>query len=197
MLKPMLLVYLFLFYGVAFIWPSYRTWKTTGINPYRLNKEEGIRGFLAKIYRLVSIGVAGTILIYVFAGDLYMYLTPIEWLSTRYVMVIGLILLLASFLWIVLAQRQMGSSWRIGIDDEHETELVVKGVFGISRNPIFLGMRLNLAGLFLVLPNAVTLTLWVLGDVSLQMQVLLEEEYLKHLHGDVYVRYLSLVRRWI
>ncbi len=51
----------------------------------------------------------------------------------------------------------MGNSWRIGIDTEHRTELVQRGVFRISRNPIFVGMIVTLLGLFLTIPNVVTL----------------------------------------
>jgi protein-S-isoprenylcysteine O-methyltransferase Ste14 len=49
----------------------------------------------------------------------------------------------------------------------------------------------------LVLPNAVTLAIWLLGDVMLQIQVLLEEEFLRRAHGDVYQSYTKLVRRWL
>mgnify|MGYP001490612632 CR=1 FL=1 len=66
------------------------------------------------------------------------------------------------------------------------------GVFRLSRNPIFLGMRLTLLGLFLVIPNAVTLAVLVLGNVLVQVQVRLEEAF-----GEVYARYREQVRRWI
>ena len=44
------------------------------------------------------------------------------------------------------------------------------GVFGLSRNPIFLGMMLTLLGLFLVIPNAVTLLTFVMGIVWLWLR---------------------------
>ena len=53
--------------------------------------------------------------------------------------------------------RSVGESWRIGIDEKHQTALVKTGVFGFSRNPIFLGMMITLAGVFLVIPNVLTL----------------------------------------
>ena len=73
----------------------------------------------------------------------------------------------------------MGESWRIGVDNEHKTKLVHTGVFSISRNPIYLGMMVTLIGLFLVIPNAVTLLIFVLGVVVINIQVRLEEEYLR------------------
>jgi protein-S-isoprenylcysteine O-methyltransferase Ste14 len=91
----------------------------------------------------------------------------------------------------------MGESWRIGIDEGHRTPLVRKGVFGYSRNPIFLGMMLTLLGLFLVTPNAVTLLVLGLGVVLIQIQVRLEEEFLSRAHGDDYADYRRDVRRWL
>jgi len=43
----------------------------------------------------------------------------------------------------------MGASWRVGIDDR-PTQLVTGGLFSLSRNPIFSGMLLTLAGFILI-----------------------------------------------
>jgi protein-S-isoprenylcysteine O-methyltransferase Ste14 len=74
---------------------------------------------------------------------------------------------------------------------------VRKGVFGLSRNPIFLGMMLTLLGLFLVIPNAVTLLILGLGVVLIQIQVRLEEEFLSRTHDRNYEEYRRDVRRWL
>ena len=89
----------------------------------------------------------------------------------------------------MLAQVQMGESWRIGLDEEHEAALVQSGVFGLSRNPIFLGMMLTLLGLFLVIPNALTLVAFAMGVVLIQIQVRLEEEFLAKTYGNEYADY--------
>ena len=52
--------------------------------------------------------------------------------------------------------------------------------------PIYLVMRVNLLGFFFVLPNAATLLILVLGEVLMQIQVRLEEEYLRQVHGEDY-----------
>ncbi|MCL4262614.1 MAG: hypothetical protein KJ069_05345 [Anaerolineae bacterium] len=74
---------------------------------------------------------------------------------------------------------------------------MARGVYGRSRNPIFLGMRGNLLGLLLVMPNAVTLTVWLLGDVLIQIQVYLEEAHLRQQHGRAYEHYCRQVPRWL
>jgi protein-S-isoprenylcysteine O-methyltransferase Ste14 len=110
---------------------------------------------------------------------------------------IGIVLLLLSLVWIRLAQSQMGESWRIGIDTEHRTPLVQKGVFRISRNPIFLGLKVTLLGLFLTIPNALTLLVFVLAIVLVGVQVRLEEDYLAQVHPEAYADYRQRVRRWL
>ena len=109
---------------------------------------------------------------------------------------VGILLLIVAFFLVLIAQAQMGNSWRIGIDDKHKTQLVTHGIFRFSRNPIFLGMRLNLLGLFLVLPNAVTLTLWLLGDVTIHAQIFLEEQHLNQQHGTIYQSYQAMTPRY-
>ena len=91
----------------------------------------------------------------------------------------------------------MGESWRIGIDHEHQTALVRTGVFGFSRNPIFLGMTITLVGLFFVIPNTLTALTLLIGAVLIQIQVRLEEEFLTKTHGKEYGEYRQQVRRWL
>ena len=122
---------------------------------------------------------------------------PIEWFERTWIRLTGVALLLISLLWTILAQAQMGDSWRIGIDTEHRTELVRSGVFKISRNPIFVGMMVTLLGLFLTVPTVVTLITLLVGVILIGIQVRLEEEYLTMTHGDKYVEYRHSVRRWI
>ena len=134
---------------------------------------------------------------YSLSERLYEYLTPIAWLEHQWLRAAGIVLLLSSLAWTVVAQAQMGESWRIVIDEERRTPLVWKGVFGVSKNPIFLGMMLTLLGLFLVIPNAVMLLIFVLGVVLIQIQVRLEEEFLSNTHGAEYAQYRRGVRRWL
>jgi protein-S-isoprenylcysteine O-methyltransferase Ste14 len=99
--------------------------------------------------------------------------------------------------WTVIAQGHMKNSWRIGIDNETKTELVTSGLFSVSRNPIFFGMTLSLAGLFLTTPNALTAIFLIVGHILIQIQIRLEEEFLTNQHGQKYLNYKQQVRRLI
>ncbi|MEQ9187730.1 MAG: isoprenylcysteine carboxylmethyltransferase family protein [Cryomorphaceae bacterium] len=110
---------------------------------------------------------------------------------------LGFALAFISFVWIIIAQNQMSNSWRIGINYEEKTELKKTGLFRVSRNPIFLGVIVSYIGTFLIIPNALSFAIMLLTFVILQIQVRLEEEYLKKTHGNTYVEYMNAVRRWI
>lgn len=196
-MKIFLLVYFALFFLAAFAWRTYIVWKRTGINPYALGHSDTTHDFIGQVFRITLIACVGVVLLYAFFEAGYRYLAPIGWLEQPLLVALGVGLLIAALVWTLIAQAQMGNAWRIGIDSTHSTELVERGVFSLSRNPIFLGMRVMLWGFFLILPNAATLTILVLGDALMQIQVRLEEEHLARLHGDRYRAYCRRVRRWL
>jgi protein-S-isoprenylcysteine O-methyltransferase Ste14 len=196
-LKIFLPLYFLAWFVLAFVLRSYLTWKHTGRNPYRLGKSDNAHDFVGVLFRLTMAVNAGVVLLHSLSSEIYNYLAPIVGLQHPTLVTLGVVLLMVSFLWILLAQKQMGDSWRIGIDHEVKTPLVREGVFKLSRNPIFLGMSINLLGLFLILPNSVTLAVLVLGDALMQIQVRLEEEYLRRMHGQEYEQYRRQTRRWL
>ena len=188
--------YIVYFFVVLFL-PTYRVWKKTGEKTFLLGNTESAHDFVGQLYRFVTVAVAVILLLYVFSETIYGYLVPIPWLQHTTLAFIGCGMLLLSLAWISLAQFHMGNSWRIGFDQEKKTEFVQRGLFRISRNPMFLGVRINFLGFFFVLPNAATLVILVLGDVLLQIQVRMEEEYLTKQHGELYEQYTQKTARWL
>lgn len=197
MIGYILVIYLVFYFGAAFVLPTYRVWKRTGVNPVTFRGADTAHDYIGKLFKIVMLALALTIIIYAFAPNFYPYLLPIAWLENRATQYVGIGLLLTSLAWTIVAQIQMGNSWRIGIDEEKETALVQKGLFRLSRNPIFLGMQITLLGFFLVIPNALTLLILVLGFTLIQIQVRLEEDFLTRTRSGEYSEYLGRVRRWL
>lgn len=195
--KIFLPIYLVAYVLALFVWRSYAVWKKTGINPVVFKRSDDAHDFIGRIFKLVFAMVVAVVLVYSFFPRAYQYFAPIAWLEWPWVRSTGVFLLIGSLIWTILAQARMGESWRIGIDSQHKTKLVQTGLFRISRNPIFLGIMVTLLGLLLVMPNAITLLDFVLGVVVINIQVRLEEEFLRTTHGDEYVVYTRRVRRWI
>ena len=196
-LKYFLVIYYALFFLFAMLIPTYRVWKATGVNPYKLGSSDTAHDFIGKNFRIAMLACALVVIVFAFLPDIYQFLLPISYLTNSTLAVIGQILLSFALTWVLVAQSHMQKSWRIGIDEDVKTELVQRGLFKLSRNPIFLGMRIMLLGLFLILPNAVMLLIWIAGDMLLQIHVRLEEEFLTRTHGESYLAYQKQVRRWI
>lgn len=197
MLGYFLVIYLVLYFAAAFALPTYRVWKQTGISPVTFRGADTAHDYIGKVFKVVMAALAAVIFIYAFAPSLYHYFSPIVWLENRTIQFTGIALLLVSLGWTILAQVQMGDSWRIGIDEEKKTALVQTGLFRLSRNPIFLGMIIALIGVFLTLPNALTLLILALGFALIQIQARLEEEFLTRTRGAEYADFAGKVRRWL
>jgi protein-S-isoprenylcysteine O-methyltransferase Ste14 len=191
-----LLAYFVLFFAAAFVWPTVRIWRRERVNALVLPRDDSAHGLVAGWFRILIAAVFGT-LVALAAGLPAGVIGPLAWLDGPPIRGLGWALLAVSFVWIVAAQAQMGRSWRIGIDQASKPPLVRHGLFARSRNPIFLGMRLNLAGLFLALPNAATLAFLLLGEALIQVQVRLEEAHLDAAFGDDYADYRRSVPRWL
>ena len=117
-------------------------------------------------------------------------LPTVPWLS--------LLLALVGFVGTVGAQQAMGRSWRIGVEATERTELVESGVFGWSRNPVFLAMIATLTGLTLVVPNVVQLSALACLVIAVEVQIRwVEEPYLLRTHGAAYAGYASRVGRFV
>lgn len=196
LIKILLPVYLVVFFGLVFVWRSYRVWQKTQVNPFRFARTDNAHDTIGKAMSLTWGLCVVTVGIHSISDQVYGFLTPISWLDMLPLATAGLVILTFSLAWVIIAQIQMGNAWRIGIDPEHPSDLVQTGIFARSRNPIFLGMLGMLLGLLLAIPNAISLLTFGLGFVLLQIQVRLEEEHLLKTYDRTYQRYFQRVPRW-
>lgn len=136
-------------------------------------------------------------------------LAAIAWLAPRWELTLGLIdapplylrwlsvaIFTGSALIIVVAQLQMGASWRVGVPKEGPGDLVTHGLFAVSRNPIFVGLLGAMLALFLWSPHALAAALLAAIWTLTLVQVRIEEEALREKHGDAYEHYAAHVGRW-
>ena len=194
-LKFYLPLYLVLYMTVAFVLPSYRTFKQTGINPITFGKTGNAHDYIGFVMKVLIALLFIAVFIYSFSDKAYQYLVPISYLMKDVFMIVGSILIHLSLLWISVAQYQMSNSWRIGIDENNKTELITKGLFSYSRNPIFLGMIISVTGIFFILPNAITFFLMLSTYIVIQIQIRLEEKFLEKQHGQEYLSYKQTTKR--
>ncbi|MDX3134582.1 isoprenylcysteine carboxylmethyltransferase family protein [Streptomyces europaeiscabiei] len=110
----------------------------------------------------------------------------------------GLMVTLAGMTATLAAQTNMGTSWRVGVDAGERTTLVTGGLFAYVRNPVFTAMTVTAAGLALMVPNWVSLLALTCLVAAIQLQVrVVEEPYLKAVHGAAYTAYTTRTGRFL
>ena len=110
----------------------------------------------------------------------------------------GLLLAVAGIAVVLAAQTAMGASWRIGVDERERTDLVTRGPFGRVRNPVFTGMAAVAAGVALMVPTVLSAVALVCLVAAVQLQVrVVEEPYLRRVHGAAYSDYLAATGRFL
>lgn len=181
------------FIAVAIGW---RTWLQ-----YRRTGDTGFRGFsgggmelLASVLFVVGFLLAPIAAVFELLG----WVASLPVLARPAVYVVGVAVFGLGFWLTLLAQLHMGLSWRIGVRPSERTGLVTSGVFRWVRNPIFTGMLLALAGLVLLVPNAIAAVSALCTLAGLELQVRrVEEPYLLRTHGKTYRDYARSVGRFV
>ena len=116
---------------------------------------------------------------------------------------LGIGLCVGAIVLVFVAQLQMGTSWRIGVDPNERTELVTAGMYRRVRNPIYTGMVAFSAGQLLVVPSVWSAAAMVALVVGVELQVrAVEEPYLERVHGRAFTgwcatsgRFMPIARR--
>jgi protein-S-isoprenylcysteine O-methyltransferase Ste14 len=111
---------------------------------------------------------------------------------------VGATLILAGLTLVVLARREFAAHGQ-PTDPGHPTgEMITTGVFSISRNPLYLGGMVFLAGVSLAfnLPWALILLLPTLAGCQVVL-IAPEERYLAVRFGEAYRAYAASVHRWL
>ena len=111
--------------------------------------------------------------------------------------VTGAVLLFGGIALLVVAQLNLGASWRIGIEEGVSPGLVTTGFYRFCRNPIFFAILTMLAGYTLLLPTRLSLALLVGAFIGIRQQILTEEVYLSRTYGDAYRAYARHVGRFV
>ncbi len=84
------------------------------------------------------------------------------------------------------------------VNIEAASSLVTTGIYGLSRNPMYVGLASLLVALALALPN-----LWLLSGPAFfiafttRFQIIPEERVMLAKFGDAYAAYRARVRRWL
>lgn len=190
-------LYFIFYFGYVFIYKSRLVAKDIGKSPMVLPKDDSAYGLIGIYFKIAHYLLLIYTIVFGIFPVLHKHLSPISILENKIAQYIGIGLLSIALVWTIIAQENMKNAWRMGIDKATKTPLITNGLFAYSRNPVFVGLILGFGGLFLITPNTLTLVVFLLEFILIQIQIRLEEEHLEKLHGQVYLAYKNKTRRLI
>lgn len=93
--------------------------------------------------------------------------------------------------------KRMGKSWRMGIDPDEKTQLIVSGPYAYVRHPIYALSSLLMLATLAAVPSPLMLMAGFLHLLLLQWEARREEKYLLVHHGQSYAEYCRRVGRFV
>lgn len=168
---------------------------------YTFTGNHGVRVADARTDPIAAI--AGTVFVLSFAISLVLIgldvasIRTLPVWGTAWIPLTGVLLGYTGIVVVLVAQWQMQSSWRIGVDPTETTELITQGLYARSRNPIYFGILLYWTGLCIVAPDPLIVSLGVICWTSIEVIVrCVEEPYLEAVHGQAFSEYRQRTHRY-
>ena len=189
-----LALFLFLFVGRTVY--LRRRKKVTAITLSTGNK--GTQGILeVSLFVAVNVWIA-EVLLYALHRDFRIFPWPldIKLIDSMPGQVIGVVLAVLGFVIFTLALVTLGDSWRLGIDEKTPGELITRGIYSISRNPVYIFFALYFLGTFLINGAVIFLLFTGLVVFNLHYQILGEEKFLQRRYGQKYRDYYAITGRY-
>jgi protein-S-isoprenylcysteine O-methyltransferase Ste14 len=194
MIATALAIYL-LFALLGCVWRAWLQYRRTG--------DHGFRGLSGRIGStewfggcLLTLGAcAGLVALVV---ELWGIGSRIRLLPPDPVRLGGVALMVLGVVLTLVAQLEMGSSWRVGVDSTEATDLVTTGPFRWVRNPIFAATLAVMLGVLLTAPNVIACFALAASLAGIELHVReVEEPYLIRVHGERYRSYARRVGRFV
>jgi protein-S-isoprenylcysteine O-methyltransferase Ste14 len=118
-------------------------------------------------------------------------LPHLAWVSMLGATLAFLSLILSFYSW-----HAMGNSWRIGIDNKEDTQLITKGPFRYIRHPIYTLSILLMLGTFLTLQSYAAFYLLCVHFLLFYTEARREEAFLVKKHQANYTNYIKVTGRF-
>lgn len=112
--------------------------------------------------------------------------------------VVGGVLVILGVAWVAMGARTQTRAGTEFLPDRPSTRIVTHGVYGATRNPMYLGFVLAGIGVAVLADSWWGLLGAVAGALLLDRLVIVREErYLERKFGEEYLAYKRRVRRWL
>ena len=189
-----------LFAGYLILWKVKKNVqkKQTGVDPEVMYSDtRPSQKYFVHLSRLMIVSIISLIGLHMFEFINIPGFIRIDYFNGIFFDMIGFGIGLSGLLMCLIAQINLGSSWRVGIDRKKKTKLITTGIFSITRNPTYCGLFILCAGVWMIFPTTSFLTWILIFMIMIEFQVRLEEEFLIKMHNEEYRLYCSKTKRYI
>jgi len=168
-------------------------------NAVSIIRNKGTQRFLGiTVVTIINVWVA-ILLVYILHPEIEFLPFPLDLVlvDTTPVKIIGISLICLGLVIYIAAWVSLSNAWRIGQDHELKGDLIRKGIYRISRNPMYLFYDLYFVGTFMINGALIFLIMSVLLIITLHYLIIQEEKYLNLNYGESFITYAYQTRRYL
>ena len=170
-----------------------------GINAVSIVRNKGVHRILGiTVITIINVWVA-ILLVYILHPEIDFLPFPLNVVlfNSLTFKTLGISIICLGIAIYIAAWFALRNAWRIGQDYKHKSALITNGIYGISRNPMYLFYGLYFIGSFLINGALVFLILAVLLIINLQYLIIKEEKSLYTTYGNSFREYSKLTGRYL
>ena len=170
------------------------------INPIKIHfKKNGKKRTLEiAVFLIVNLFVIEAVLYSISSGfRIFPYTLNLRIFEYTAFKIAGIVFIIIGFIFFGKALSDLGYSWRLGIDDKNPGNLITRGIYSLSRNPIYIFFNLYFFGVFMVTSNMIFLIFFIIQFILLHLEIMEEEKFLIEKFGVYYTDYCKKTGRYI
>lgn len=132
------------------------------------------------------------------AGFAVDWLIPVRGLSLETQLIVGIPIVVLALALVLISARELQRAGTSPFHHHPTTRIFSRGLYGMSRNPIYAAMTLGSVGVAITADRVWILAATVVAVLVIDRMVIAREEaFLTAKFGDEYLTYKARVRRWV
>lgn len=126
------------------------------------------------------------------------WLIPLRGLSLETQLVVGLPIIVLAIVLVLMSAWELSRAGTSPLHERPTTKVIAHGLYGMSRNPIYVAMTLGCIGVAITADRVWILVATAVAVLVIDRMVITREElFLEARFGGDYLAYKAQVRRWV
>tara|TARA_R110002110_G_scaffold395138_2_gene609626 strand:- start:119659 stop:120123 length:465 start_codon:yes stop_codon:yes gene_type:complete len=126
------------------------------------------------------------------------WLIPLRGLSLQTQLVVGLPIIVLAIVLLLMSAWELSRAGTSPLHHQPTTKIFSRGLYGLSRNPIYVAMTLGCVGVAIAADRVWVIVATAVAVLVIDRMVIAREEtFLEAKFGAEYLAYKARVRRWV